>query len=76
MDDLDFIWVLDVASAGVFRIELPSNAPEDIDYEEFIDKALPKDVRIKDCTWMIGSDKVSYLCERHGCLAHGNQIGE
>ena len=74
--DLDFIWVLDVSSAGVFRIELPSNFPENGNYEEFIEQSLPKDVRLKDCSWMLGSDKVSYLCQRHGCLAHGNQIGE
>ena len=39
------------------------------------DGALPKDVRLKDCSWMIGSNKVSSLYQRHGWQAHGNQIG-
>jgi len=76
MNDLDFIWVLDAASAGVFKVELPSNFPENGNYETFLDNALPKDVRLKDCSWMIGSDKVSCLYQRYGWESHGNQIGE
>ena len=76
MNDLDYIWVLDASSAGVFKVELPSNFPENGDYEKFLDGALPKDVRLKDCSWMIGGDNVSSLYQRHGWQAHGNQIGE
>jgi hypothetical protein len=74
MNDLDFIWVLDAASAGVFKVELPNNFPENGDYEKFLDDALPKDVRLKDCSWMIGGANHSCLYQRHGWQAHGNQI--
>ena len=40
MNDLDFIWVLDASSAGVFKVELPSNFPENGDYEKFLDSSL------------------------------------
>ena len=58
MNDLDFIWVLDASSAGVFKVELPSNFPENGDYEKFLDDALPKDVRLKDCSWMVAGSEV------------------
>ena len=57
----NFIWVLDGASAGVFKIELPCNFPENGDYEVFLDKALPKDVRITECNWMINDGTISLI---------------
>jgi len=55
------IWVLDAGSGDVFRIDIPDNFPENGDYEEFLDRNLPKDVRIKDCSWMLGNGDISYI---------------
>ena len=49
-----FIWALDASSGDVFRVELPSLFPENGDYEDYLLCSLPKDVRLKDCDWMVG----------------------
>jgi hypothetical protein len=58
MNDLDFIWVLDAANAGVLKVELPSNFPENGDYEKFLEANLPEGVRLKDCSWMVAGSEV------------------
>ena len=56
-----FIWVLDASSAGVLKVEIPSGFPENGDYEALLIDALPKDVRLKDCSWMICDDAVQNI---------------
>ena len=50
-----FIWALDASSGVVFRFEIPVNFPENGDYEDLLLCSLPKDVRLKDCNWMVGA---------------------
>ena len=50
-----YIWVLDSASADVFRITTPEDwsiIPETVDTVDWIDNQLPDDVRLEDCQWM------------------------
>jgi hypothetical protein len=51
----EFIWVLDASSGIVFKVEIPANFPENVDYEDFLEANLPNDIRLKDCNWMVGA---------------------
>jgi|TARA_R110000824_G_scaffold164446_1_gene340674 hypothetical protein len=49
-----FVWVLDAASADVFRLSAPEDwdTLEESDIENWLQDTLPDDVRLKDCNWM------------------------
>jgi len=65
-----FIWVLDASSGDVFKVEIPENFPENGDHERFLMKALPQDVRLTDCNWMIGDAGVITITQSHYILGH------
>lgn len=60
------IWVLDASSGIVFKVEIPAHFPENGDYEGFLEANLPNDIRLKDCSWMIGgTDAVTIHRDRY-----------
>jgi len=65
-----FIWALDASSGVVFRFETPVNFPENGDYEDLLLCSLPKDVRLKDCNWMVGGAEYCKIERERYHLGH------
>lgn len=53
-----FIWVLDMSSGNVLKVEIPVHFPENGDYEDYLEANLPEDVSLEDCNWMVSGAEV------------------